>query len=160
MNHKGGLLLGLGLLLASIGAEGGSAEQGPVSFLTIEASDDYEWVRDNLKQAILARGLVISGELPVGGMLDRTAADLGFDERVFLHAETIEFCSAMMAHRMALADPRNIALCPFSLSVYVLADDPERVFVTYPLPSLVGDSADVAVDITAMLEEIAHAAAE
>ncbi|MCP5017164.1 MAG: DUF302 domain-containing protein, partial [Ketobacter sp.] len=37
---------------------------------------------------------------------------------VFKKAESIEFCSALMSHRMMSADPSNLVLCPFTIAVY------------------------------------------
>ncbi|MCU7945641.1 MAG: hypothetical protein KZQ72_03185, partial [Candidatus Thiodiazotropha sp. (ex Cardiolucina cf. quadrata)] len=75
-------------------------EPSPVKVFTSEES--FEDVVENIKMAIIERGLLVSGTLHVSEMLNRTATDLGFSQ-LFSKAESVEFCSALMSHKMAQA---------------------------------------------------------
>ena len=93
----------------------------------------------------------------IGDMLARTGKDLGH-ATVYLSAESLTFCSADLSYRMMAADPRNIAACPYVLVVYVTAAEPEKVYVAYRKPRLLGDAATVESDIAQLLDTIAREA--
>jgi uncharacterized protein (DUF302 family) len=98
----------------------------------------FEEVRENVELAITGQGLVINHVSRVGQMLDATAEDLGFDERLYLHADVLEFCSAVLSRRMMAADPANVAFCPFTIQVYELPDRPGTIYVGYRRPPMTG----------------------
>ena len=156
MKHK--LLLSLALLTAPVLANSEPVDE-PVN-IVYEAGDSYEFVVENVKNAIINRGLLVSEVLHIADMLDRTGEDLGFTETVYLQAESIEFCSAQMTYRMTLADPGNIAICPFNVAVYVLADQPEQVYVAFRRPQLAGDDAEIAAEAFELVDGIAREASE
>lgn len=133
---------------------------GSPSIVVHETEEDFEWVRSSLREAITERGMIISGELHLSDMLERTAADLGFEQPVYTRAESIEFCSALMSHRMAASDPRNLVVCPFTVSVYSTVSAPDRVYVAFNPPSLLGNADDVEIAIFEMLDGIARQAIE
>lgn len=97
----------------------------------------YDDVKERVVMAIESRGLVIDHTAHVGAMLDRTGKDIGSDRRVYLKAEVIEFCSAAVSRATMEADPRNLVFCPYSIALYVLPAEPDRVYVIYrkPLPT-------------------------
>jgi uncharacterized protein (DUF302 family) len=117
------------------------------------SEESFEDVIENIKMAIIERGMLVSGTLHVSDMLKRTAPDLGFTE-VFTQAEAVEFCSAVISHQMARAAPENIVVCPFTIAVYVRKDQPERVYVAYRFPQLAGDGEAVKTAILEMLDGI------
>ena len=125
-----------------------------------ETDEDFEWVKSNVHDAITERGLVISGELHLSDMLERTGEDLGFAEPVYARAESIEFCSALMSHRMAAIDPRNLVVCPFTVAIYSTAAEPEKVYVAFSRPVLQGEGKEVEAAILEMLDGIARQATE
>jgi uncharacterized protein (DUF302 family) len=131
--------------------EQAAKEDQAVKVYTSEES--FEDVVENIKMAIIERGMLVSGTLHVSDMLNRTAPDLGFTE-VFTQAEAVEFCSALISHKMAQAAPENIVVCPFTIAVYVRKDQAERVYVAYRLPLLAGDGGDVKAAILEMLDGI------
>lgn len=88
-------------------------------------------VRDRLVFAIENRGLVVSYTAHVGAMLERTSGDIGASRPIYTNAEVIEFCSATLSRATMEADPHNIAHCPYSIAVYVLARERERVYVAH-----------------------------
>ena len=124
------------------------------------ASSEFEDVIENIKMAVTDRGLLVSGILHVSEMLNRTGPDLGFANEVFLKAESVEFCSALVSHRMVVADPSNLSICPFTVSAYVLTDVPDQVYVAYRRPHLAGSSDEAAQAAADLLDGIARDAAE
>lgn len=114
---------------------------------------------DNLKMAITDRGLLISGTLHVSDMLNRTAPDLGYSE-MFSKAESLEFCSALISHKMTQVAPENMAICPFTISVYIRNDEPEQVYVAFRRQFLAGDGETVADEIVTFMDELVKEATE
>ncbi len=112
-------------------------EDGPV--VVYQSEDDFQTTLDNLKMAVTNQGLLVSGELHLSEMLNRTGPDLGFPEPVFSEAESVEFCSALMSHKMIQASPLNAAICPFTIAVYRKTAEPDTVYLAYRKPELVGD---------------------
>ena len=117
----------LGLLLLWIGH--GHAGDGVVS-LAVEGSD-FRATHEALVEAVEAEGLVVGAVIPFGRMLDRTA---GAGEAVaspYAEAEIVKFCSAGIARQMVSEDPAQIAFCPLSVAIYVVAAEPDRVTMVY-----------------------------
>lgn len=118
-------LLAAGVLLAAGPA---SAESG----IAIHSkAGTFEDVRSALVFAIENRGLVVSTVSHVGEMLERTGRDLGSEERIFVQGDVLEFCSAVLSRQVMEADPHTIALCPYTIAVYVLPQEPATVYVSY-----------------------------
>jgi uncharacterized protein (DUF302 family) len=105
--------------------------------------------REAIALAIENRGLVVNFTSHIADMLDRTGADIGAAKRIFEQAEIIEFCSAGLSRKMMEADPHNIVLCPFAISVYTLPGDPGGTWVAYRKPQ--GKSAAM---VEGLLKEI------
>ena len=139
---------------------GGSADEGPVR--TVRVSGDFEDVRDGIRQAIEGKGINIAHTLPAGDMLNRTGADFGVEKNVFLQAETVEFCSARISHRLAQANHENILLCPFTISIYVPSDDPGHVYLSWRRPFSLGDKESQAAvqEMVELMEAIVREASE
>jgi uncharacterized protein (DUF302 family) len=123
---------------------------------------EFADVRDNLAMAITGRGLVISSISHVGEMLERTGKDLGASTRLYKEAEIYEFCSAVLSRKMMEADRRNIAFCPFAVSIYVLPDEPEKVYAAFRRPAIMAtpDSTESLNEAEEMLRGIAREALE
>ena len=99
-----------------------------------QLSGNFSEVRDALTMAIENRGLVVNYVSHIADMLNRTGNDIGASKSIFEQAEIIEFCSASLSRRMMEADPHNIVLCPFAISVYSLPGEPGKVWITYRQP--------------------------
>lgn len=97
--------------------------------------------KELVEMAITGRGFVINNVSHVGDMLERTGKDLGGGKRVFLNAESLEFCSATVSRKMMEADPDNIVFCPYIISIYVLPEKPKEVRVAYRKTQMVGSPA-------------------
>ena len=68
-----------------------------------------------VENAIVGKGLVIDYVSHVGEMLNRTAADVGSEVRIFDAADIFLFCSAKLSREVMEADPGNIAHCPYGI---------------------------------------------
>ena len=88
----------------------------------------FEDATFGVESAIIGRGLVIDYTSHIGDMLDRTAADVGSDQKLFNNAQVFVFCSAVLSRKMMEADPDNIAFCPYGVFV---ADRDGAVTVGY-----------------------------
>jgi uncharacterized protein (DUF302 family) len=148
------------LLMLAIAGPAIGGETAPGNLVKYKTRGEYEMVRESLEFAITGQGLVISGTLHVQEMLDRTAPDLGIEESAYHAAESFEFCSAVISHLMIQADPANLAVCPFTVSVYQLTGDQEHVYVAYRVPTFDGDSAAVEKKALKLLDDIAREAVE
>lgn len=96
---------------------------------------NYDQAREDLVAAIEERGMVISDVSHVKDMLDRTNADLGFKDNVYdTGAETLLFCKSDLSQAMMRDNPHNIAFCPYSISIYTLASEKGKVFLSYKNP--------------------------
>lgn len=116
--------------------------------------ESFEDIKENVEMAITDRGLAVSGTLHVQEMLDRTGGDLGFGQGPYIKAESLEFCSALISHKMIKTHPYNMGICPFTVAIYILRDEPERVYVAYRVPSLAGDSEKMVEEVTDFLDSI------
>ena len=118
-------------------------------------------VKSDLANAIVNRGLVNDYTGNIGGMLDRTGADVGSTKPIYKAAEYMTFCSAKYSRTMMEADPTNMGFCPFVVFAYEPAAKPGTVVVGYRVPSSSkGNKATKAVlrEIDKMLESIAKEA--
>jgi hypothetical protein len=118
----------------------------PVSVLATEepmhvyrSSESFALLKENLEMAITNRGLIISNTLHISELLNRTGADFGVTTPVYSHAEALEFCSAGLSHKMTQAHPLNLSICPFTISLYILPDEPDQVYAAFRKISLAGD---------------------
>jgi hypothetical protein len=147
------------LLLGALPLALSSAEPSPVSdrMVVHKGAGSYDAVRENLELAITGRGLILSGQLYLSDMLARTGKDLGYEREIFVRAEALEFCSAELLHQVVLVDPTNLTICPFTIAVYVLAQEPHQIYVAYRRATLAGSDTDQLEDaINEMLEAIAR----
>jgi len=94
----------------------------------------FDDVRDDLKTAIEGRGLVIDYQSFVNRMLERTGKDVGSSRKLYADAQAFVFCSAALSRKTMEADPANVSLCPYTITVYATAQDPGTVHVSYRRP--------------------------
>ena len=135
------------------------ASENPITVYHID-DESFEDIKENVEFAITDRGLRVSGTLHVKEMLERTGDDLGFGPGPYLEAESLEFCSALISHKMIKADPLNMGICPFTIAIYVLRQKPERVYVAYRVPALAGDAKKVRDEVIDLLDGIAKESIE
>ena len=120
------------LSLLSITSLVAAATNDPVVTRRIEG--DFFDVANDIRAAIIGKGISIAHELPASDMLNRTAHAYGYQTNTYTNARTFEFCSAQISHKLARQDPDNIILCPFTISVYSLTTEPGIVRVSYRVP--------------------------
>lgn len=94
----------------------------------------FDDVRDDLKTAIEGRGLVVDYQSFVNRMLERTGKDVGSARKLYADAQAFVFCSAALSRKTMEADPANVSLCPYTMTVYATAQDPGTVHVSYRRP--------------------------
>ena len=78
---------------------------------------DFDDATFSVESAIIDKGLVIDFVSHTGEMLNRTAADVGSDKKLFEAADVFLFCSAVLSRKVMEADPMNIAHCPYGIFV-------------------------------------------
>ena len=161
--HRLRRLIGLFIILVPVSslAAGPVVEEQRVVYTT---SGPYEDFMEDLKDAVLARGMVVSNTSYVGKMLKRTAKNLGESKVIFHQAEVIEFCSAVVSRRALTADPHSIIYCPYRIAVYTLPEKPEEIYIAFPrLKATVsndGVSQQTLQDVEDMLKDIIEEAIE
>jgi len=136
-----------------------AAAQPLVSYT--KANAKFDDVRDDLKTAIEAKGLVIDYQAFIGRMLDRTGKDVGSAKPLYADAQALQFCSAQLSRKTMEADPANVAMCPYTIVVYATADQPDRVVVAYRRPLRPGSSPasrHALRQVDALLDELARQA--
>ena len=95
---------------------------------------DYQDVKADLIDAIESRGMVVSYIAHTASMLQRTAEAVGAMEQTYEFADTLLFCKADLTYQLTVANPHNIPMCPYSVSVYVLTREPGIVYLTIKAP--------------------------
>jgi uncharacterized protein (DUF302 family) len=104
---------------------------------------EFGEVKERVLHAIENRGLVLNYTARIGAMLERTGKDTGAARRIYGDAEMLEFCSARVSRDMMEADPRNIVFCPYSIAIYTLPKEKDRVYVAYRRPGETGSERSV-----------------
>ena len=155
--HKNKVALFLFILLAqalplSLYSQDTLAEGKPI--VTTKVEGTFIEVSQSIRSAILGKGINIAHVLPASGMLHRTGPAFGYTEPVYLDAETFEFCSASISHKLARSNPDNIVLCPFTISVYVLREDPAHVRISYRVPQGIKGSEEAISEVVTLLQSI------
>lgn len=92
---------------------------------------EFQDAKDDLLEAIEENGLVISYTSHAKTMLENTADVSGINKAVYNDAEILLFCKADLSHKLVAGNPHNIVLCPYSIAIYVLKAEPERVYLSY-----------------------------
>jgi uncharacterized protein (DUF302 family) len=117
-----------------------AADTSPVVRYSVEGK--YEYVRDDLVNAITSRGLIIDHNSHVAKMLDRTGKDLGTTKKIFGQdqGQTFSFCSSVVSRKTMEADPHNILFCPYTIALYSTLAEPKKVYLAYRRPQRTDDS--------------------
>jgi len=147
------ILLLLAFTIPTLAVAGGPVTVNPITVYYID-DESFEDIKENVEMAITDRGLTVSGTLHVQEMLTRTGDDLGFGPGPYLKAESLEFCSAVISHKMIKTDPSNMGICPFTVAIYILRTEPNRVYVAYKVPSLAGDGDKVLKEVIGLLDGV------
>jgi len=136
-----------------------SAAEVVTPIATYESEEDFATVKENVVNAIINHGFTVSNTLHISEMLNRTGKDLGFPNAVYVIAESIEFCSASISHKMTQLSPLNLTICPFTIAIYNQPDKPDQVHVAFRKPHLVGKTPEkLEQEIETVLEAIVQEA--
>ena len=119
-------------LLMSWTAPAFAADPPPV--VSYARNAKFDNVRDDLQAAIEAKGLVIDFQSHIHRMLERTGKDVGSARKLYADAQAFVFCSAALSRKMMEADPASVVMCPYVLTVYATAQQPDTVVVAYRRP--------------------------
>lgn len=98
-----------------------------------KAQGNFQDVRDSVQMAIEGKGLKITHSNMIADMLERTGKDLGATRQIYEYGEQMEFCSATVSRKMMEADPHAMVLCPYSVSVYKIPNDP-TIYIAFRKP--------------------------
>lgn len=125
-------------------------------------ASDFETIRDQVVEAIIERGMIVNNISHIGNMLERTRKDLGVGRQLYIHAEALEFCSAVVSRNTMEADPHNIVFCPYVVAIYELKREPGKIHVAYRKPTRSGSDAASTVmkEVEKLLDEISRQAIE
>ncbi len=148
------------LLGAALAALLSPAVNGDDAYAVYESESRFEDVMDALKLAIEERGMYINNVMHMDEMLERTGKDLGIAETIYTHAQSIEFCSAVLSRKMTAENPARIVNCPFIVSVYTLPGQPGKTYVAHrTIPAAEQEASPVMHEVAEMLQGVAEGAA-
>ena len=127
---------------------------------TYQKSATFDDVKLDVTDAITKRGLVVDFSGNVGRMLERTGKDVGSTKPIYVNAEYVTFCSAVLSRQMMEADAANAAFCPYVMFIYETVAKPGVVVVGYRRPQMTGSDASTKAlaQVDALLDAIAREA--
>ena len=105
------------IILLVIFASSICASEDPI--VTHKIEGNIQEVSNNVRAAIIGKGINITHVLPASQMLHRTESAFSYDSGVYVDAEIYEYCSARISHMLSRAHPDNIILCPFTISASI-----------------------------------------
>lgn len=151
------------LTIATLACTGLPLQAEDAALTVRRVTGEFQDLRDRVVFAIEEKGLSVAHTSKVGAMLNRTARDVGATKQTYAEAEVIEFCSSVISREVTDADPRYVAFCPYSITVYTLVAEPGAVYVAYRRLLAPGASAPVAASLEkaeALVADIVRAALE
>jgi len=96
------------------------------------SASDFRSAHDGLIEAIESEGLVVGSVLPFRDMLARTVS--GDHTIPYGEAEIVQFCSSQLAAELVREAPAQLTLCPLSVAIYTLIEDPSAITMAYRSP--------------------------
>ena len=70
----------------------------------------------------------------INTMIERTGKDVGSSRKLYVDAQAFVFCSAALSRKTMEADPANVAMCPYAITVYATVQQPDPTHVAYKRP--------------------------
>ena len=137
-----------------------TAPAARTAYVVYQINGNYADVLEDLRQAIIGRGMVIGAVSHVVEMLERTGKDLGQGKTIYANGEVELFCSAVLSRKAMEKDVRNIVFCPYGIAVWTELAKPGKVFVGYRRADPRGDAASLLTfrEIEKLLDDIAREA--
>jgi len=127
---------------------------GDPSVVIHQTVGSYKDVSNKVRENIEDQGLNVTHVLSADDMLPRTGSSFDNKNHIYKEAQTFEFCSTALAHKLAQQTPHNIALCPFTISVYTLFESPSLVNLSYRMPVAKPSSERVIEEAVDLIESI------
>ncbi len=118
----------LAVFTATVTAETAYKTIGPAR--VFETAGTFADIKENLILAIENEGMVISYTSHASKMLARTAEAAGVTQAIYSDAEIVFFCKAELSHSLVQANPHNLVLCPYSVAIYTLVNEKNRVYLS------------------------------
>ncbi len=129
-------MLCLPLLSSAVSAQSLPQPKTSGAALVYSTEGNFHNLRSDLVDAIESRGLVISYTAHAANMLERTAEAVGALTKAYQDADILLFCKADLTYHLTIANPHNLVLCPYSISIYTLANKPQTVYLSIRRPDL------------------------
>ncbi|MFL0804855.1 MAG: DUF302 domain-containing protein [Agarilytica sp.] len=129
MNHLTKIVL-LSVLQLSVYAAAAAPYKTIGPARVFETPGTFAETKENLILAIENEGMVISYTSHASKMLARTAKAAGVTTAVYNDAEIVFFCKAELSHALVQANPHNLVLCPYSIAIYTLTNEKNRVYLS------------------------------
>ena len=129
-------MLCLSLLSSAVSAQSLPQPKTSGAALVYSTEGNFHNVKSDLVDAIESRGLVISYTAHAANMLERTAEAVGALAKAYDNADILLFCKADLTYDLTIANPHNLVLCPYSVSIYTLANKPHTVYLSIRKPDL------------------------
>ena len=124
------------------------------SIIKQKIEGNYLEVAQNIRSAILGKGIHIAHELHASDMLQRTGPSFGYSKNIYANAEILEFCSAALSQKLARIDPDNIIMCPFTIGVYALTGEKDITYIVYQIPHGKPGTEEVTKEIEVLISGI------
>lgn len=152
-----GMLVSTCLIAAPFSSH--AQEVGGDGYFVTATESVFDDAVTDVTNAIVNQGLVIDYTGKVGDMLARTGEAVGM-QTPYKNAVYMQFCSAKHTHAVVAADPLNIAVCPYVVFVYELADGSgAKIGYRRPVGVAGSASADALTGIDGLLKGIVMEAA-
>jgi hypothetical protein len=122
--------------------------------IVTEVAMSFTETRLALENAIISQGLKIENLMQIHAMLERTAADFQAAESPYIDAQSFDFCSTALVHKMAALHPHNPSVCPLIIFFYSLKSAPETSYIVYRLPYFLNDDGSLRTAYQNLLQSI------
>ena len=126
----------LSVLSASVAAQTLPKPQIMGAAHVYSTEGNFQDVKTDLVDAIESRGIVISYSAHAASMLARTSEAVGASAKTYDNAEILLFCKADLTYDLTSANPHNLVLCPYSISIYTLQHSPNTIYLSIRRPDL------------------------
>ena len=138
-----------------------AAAEAPLGTKYLSKKGAFDDVLQDVKDAVINRGLLIDYIGHIDKMLDRTseAADSVTStgsRSPYQNAKYLHFCSSKLTHEAISANPYNLSICPYVVFLFETKAKPGIVVVGYrrPIPGPSVRSKKALAKIDSLLESI------
>lgn len=122
--------------------------------MVTEVAMSFADTRSALENAIIGQGLKVENLMQIHSLLARTASDFQAADSPYLDAQSFDFCSTALVHKMAALHPHNPSVCPLIIFFYSLKTAPETTYIVYRLPHFLNDDGSLRTAYQELLQSI------